>query len=110
MMLHSHYDERSWCRRSFLKNDSTRARSSADVKPHQTGKEYRRREMMAVFVAVVSGDPMPTKDTESMKGVVAQAQDSVYKRRNMKVASEDDSKDQHLHNSFNILKRWRTAA
>jgi len=51
---------------------------------------------------------MPTQDTESVKGAVAQAQDSVHVRRGTKVASEDDSKDQHLRHSFNILKRWRT--
>src|SRR6218665_699225 len=42
------------------------------------------------------------------KGAVAQAQDSVHVRRGTKVTSEDDSKDQHLRNSFDILKRWRT--
>src|SRR6218665_3687954 len=47
---------------------------------------------------------MPTQDTESVKRVVAQAQDSVYVRRSTKVTSEDDSKDQHLRHSFNILK------
>src|SRR6218665_2473813 len=51
---------------------------------------------------------MPTRDTESLKGAVSQAQDSVHVRRGTKVASEDDSMDQHLRNSFNILKRWRT--
>ena len=49
---------------------------------------------------------MPTQDTESVKGAVAQAQDSVHVRRGTTVASEDDSKDQHLRHSFNILKRW----
>jgi len=55
----------------------------------------------------VSGEPMPTQDTESVKGPVAQAQDSMHVR-STKVVSEDDSKDQHLCNSFNNLKRWRT--
>src|SRR6218665_594775 len=56
----------------------------------------------------LSGEPMPTQGTESVKGAVAQAQDSVHVRRGTKVASEYYSKDQHLRNSFNILKRWRT--
>src|SRR6218665_3293845 len=56
----------------------------------------------------LSGEPMPTQEPESVKGVVAQTQDSVRVRRGTEVASEDDSKGQHLRNSFNILKRWRT--
>ena len=50
---------------------------------------------------------MSRQETENVKGAVAQAQDSMHVRRSTKVASEDDSKDQHLCNSFNILKRRR---
>jgi len=45
-------DERNWCHHSFFKNDSRRARPSADVRPHQAGEAYRRREMMVASITV----------------------------------------------------------